>query len=75
MKLQFLFLDFKIFFLRIGVISSILRRFESLALNLYIYKGIVRVTMYVTSSLLNGSSDRKTEYTIGFVMVQGWFLS
>ena len=41
----------------------------------YIYNGRILVTNYVTSSLLNGSSDRKTDYTIGFVMVQGWFLS
>ena len=43
--------------------------------DIYIYKGRVLVTMYVTSSLLNWSTDRKTDYTIGFLMVQGWFLS
>ena len=42
---------------------------------IYIYIGRVRVTNYVTSSLPNGSSDRETDFTIGFVMVQGWFLS
>ena len=45
------------------------------SVHLYIYKGRVCVTMYVTSSLPNGSSDGKTDYTTAFVMVQGWFLS
>jgi len=30
--------------------------------------------LFVTPSPLNGLSDRKTDYTIKFVYVQGWFL-
>ena len=48
---------------------------ESKPTSIYIKEEYVYVTMCLTSSLLNGSSDRKTDYTIGFVMVQGWFLS
>jgi len=41
---------------------------------LIIYINMKEDCNYVTSSLLNGSSDRKTDYTIVFVRVQGWFM-
>ena len=49
---------------------------ENLNYNLYIYiyNGRVYVCLYIISSLPNGSSDGKTEYTIKFVKVQGCFL-
>ena len=40
----------------------------------YIYKGRVYVCPFVMSSLLNGFSERKTDYSIKFIRVQGRFL-